>query len=183
VGIGRPSLTIDKDMRFTRLLVLELLPERNGGHRMFRCLCDCGTTKTIAGSDLVNGRVKSCGCLKIEVCSERLLTAPIGRSHGYTANGEQHALYSTWISMRHRCTNVKRKQYKDYGGRGIKVCARWQGRQGFANFLADMGERPDGLTLDRIDNEGNYEPGNCRWATWKQQAANKRPKPKRPTPQ
>ena len=80
--------------------------------------------------------------------------------------------WNSWKCMRDRCANPKAKDWPRYGGRGIRVCARWQGRDGFVNFLADMGPRPAGMTLDRIDNDGNYEPSNCRWATPKQQRAN-----------
>lgn len=90
-------------------------------------------------------------------------------THGKSKTPEYHA----WVNMKDRCLNPKHKQYKDYGGRGIQICERWLKLE---NFFKDMGERPSGLTLDRINNDGNYEPSNCKWATWKEQQNNRRPR-------
>lgn len=98
--------------------------------------------------------------------------------HGHTSARWASSTYYSWANMIQRCTNPKNHKYPNYGARGITVCERWLT---FENFLADVGERPDGLTLDRKDNDGNYEPGNVRWATHKQQANNRRPRRKRNT--
>jgi hypothetical protein len=95
--------------------------------------------------------------------------------HGHCAFGKRSNIHDIWVNMKQRCLNPKSKPYKYYGARGIKVCDRWAGEDGFLHFLNDMGDRPSHRhTLDRIDNDGDYEPSNCRWATWDQQNANKR---------
>ena len=100
--------------------------------------------------------------------------------HGHYVNGRASRTLQSFVSMKERCSNPNKTQWKDYGGRGIKVCELWSGENGFANFLAEMGERPAGKTLDRYPNgDGNYEPGNCRWATHDEQQTNRRKYKKR----
>lgn len=130
---------------------------------LFRC--SCGTERFVKRSSVKRGASKSCGCLKAEVARQMML------KHGRSQDPSGSA-YATWSSMFARCYNPKSPSYSDYGGRGIKICNRWHK---FENFLADMGERPRGTSIDRWpDKNGNYEPGNCRWATQTQQMYNTR---------
>ena len=150
-------------MRFGRLRVVAAGPLRKG-HYYWECVCDCGGVITTSYSNLTRGQTSSCGCLQKERASAT------HRIHGMTGT----PTHNTWSSMIQRCINPNLKEFKYWGGRGIKVCERWQV---FENFLADVGERPAGKTLDRYpDKNGHYEPGNVRWATPAEQSQNCRPR-------
>lgn len=136
--------------RFGKWLVLGP-SERRKGKRMWQCRCDCGTEKPVYHGHLVGGKTGGCRCGV--------------RTHGMKRSPE----YMSWKSMRIRCLNKNHEAYHRYGGRGIGICDRWNA---FEAFYEDMGARPEGCTLDRIDVDGNYEPGNCRWATNQEQQNN-----------
>jgi hypothetical protein len=144
--------TMEKGDRFGRLVVTHYVSRSR-----WALICDCGEPHVALASNLRKGGVRSCGCLRQEV----------RRTHGMSNTRE----YRTWSGMIERCSNPKRNGYEHYGGRGIKVCDRWHK---FENFYADMCPAPAGLTLDRVDVNKGYEPGNCRWATWSTQRVNKR---------
>lgn len=152
--------------RFGRLTV-EAKVKREAGqsNARWRCVCDCGGVVIRPSNALRGGTATSCGCLTKDLLSASKTT------HGHARRGAKSSSYTIWTDMIKRCQNKNHKYFHRYGGRGISVCDRWLS---FEGFLSDMGERPSKeLTLDRIDCNGNYEPSNCRWATWEQQQNNR----------
>ena len=146
--------------RYGLLMALKPTSEKRWGSVVWECLCDCGNKKMATASSLRRGTPKSCGCAA-------QTPPPVNVKHGMVG----HPLYKTWDGMMTRCYNENSKDFYLYGARGIQVCPRWHDPR---NFAEDMGPRPAGCTLDRIDNSRGYGPDNCRWATAMEQHANKR---------
>lgn len=159
---GTPRRIDLTGQQFGRLTVLHEDGQTTKNEIRWACRCECGGSKTVRAGHLKHGTVTSCGCYRREWAVARMTT------HGRS----QTQAHRAWLNMRDRCLNPRAKSWPDYGGRGITICDRW--RESFENFYADMGDPPPGTSIDRIDNERGYEPGNCRWTTMDVQGKNRR---------
>lgn len=153
---------------FGRLVATNKVGTDKFGIALWSCQCSCGNIVSVRLGSLTSEATKSCGCLNKEVRTNRM----IGNSYASTHKLSEHKLYQTWATMKQRCSNPKQTKYPLYGGRGIFVCKEWE--NSFESFLMDMGDRPEGYTLNRKDNDGPYSKDNCEWSTVSDQNRNRR---------
>lgn len=162
---GKQSIDDLSGLRVGKLTVLRLYQKRDkSGRVQWICQCDCGNIAVVRANNLKHNRQKSCGCQRVTECESRT-------RHGHARRGKETSTHRIWYQMLERCENPNAEAYRLYGGRGLTVCTEWHM---FENFLRDMGERPKGRSIDRIDNDKGYEKANCRWADRITQARNKR---------
>jgi hypothetical protein len=161
-------------LRFGKLLVLGYSHTNEHRKPVWKCLCDCGNVAFIRGFVMRSGHTVSCGCYGLVAGREHLIKR---QQENFIHGAVGTPTYKSWDSAKQRCFNPNDDHFEGYAARGITMCIQW--RESFPVFLTDMGERPKGRTLHRIDNDGNYEPGNCKWATAKEQCENRRPRKRR----
>jgi hypothetical protein len=163
--MGNKFKKIENGTKFNRLTVISDGGISANNKSMCNTICECGNIVKCYATELRSGHIKSCGCLRKEVSSKRMTT------HGYTKNKNLPLTFVTWCSMKQRCLDSNCNTYQNYGAKGVTICKRWI--DSYEDFLSDMGERPSKeYSIDRINNKGNYEPSNCRWATQKEQMNN-----------